>query len=63
MDKPAELRSNNQLPDKQKFAGTFRLLSRISYWIHLILGSISGITLLLVVFSRSATNSGTGALV
>ncbi|MDJ0569960.1 MAG: DUF3611 family protein [Pleurocapsa sp. MO_192.B19] len=60
MDKPAELRSNNQLPDKQKFACTFRLLSRISYWIHLILGSISGITLLLVVFSRSATNSGTG---
>ena len=48
------------LPSKNKFARTFRILSRISYWIHLILGTISGVTLLLVVFSRSATNSGTG---
>ena len=48
------------LPDKNKFARTFRLLSRISYWVHLILGAISGVTLLLVIFSRSATNSGTG---
>ena len=51
-------RSN--LPDKNKFARTFRILSRISYWIHLILGAISAVTLILVVFSRSATNSGTG---
>ena len=48
------------LPDKNKFARTFRILSRISYWIHLILGVISGVTLILVVFSRSAVNSGTG---
>lgn len=48
------------LPSKNKFARTFRILSRISYWIHLILGTISGVTLLLVVFGRSATNSGTG---
>jgi uncharacterized membrane protein YidH (DUF202 family) len=42
----------SQLPSKGKFASTFRLLSRISYWIHLILGTISGVTLLLVIFSR-----------
>lgn len=50
----------SKLPDKSKFANTFRILSRISYWIHILLGSISGITLLLVFFSRSATNNGTG---
>lgn len=47
----------NKLPDKRKFAKTFRLLSRISYWIHLILGVISGLTLLLVSFSRGTTES------
>ena len=52
--------TNNKLPNKQKFARTFRVLSRISYWIHLILGTISGVTLLLVGISRSATSSGTG---
>ena len=51
----------NRLPDKRKFAKTFRLLSRISYWIHLILGVVSGITLLLVFFSRSTTERGTTA--
>ena len=48
------------LPNKKKFARTFRILSRISYWVHLILGVLSGVTLLLVLFSRSATSSGTG---
>ena len=60
MHNSAESTPNNKLPNKQKFARTFRTLSRISYWIHLILGTISGVTLLLVFFSRSATNSGTG---
>jgi Protein of unknown function (DUF3611) len=52
--------ATSKLPDKSKFANTFRILSRISYWIHILLGSISGVTLLLVFFSRSATNNGTG---
>ncbi len=60
MYEPAELTPNNKLPNKQKFARIFRTLSRISYWIHLILGAISGVTLLLVFFSRGASNSGTG---
>lgn len=47
----------DRLPDKRKFAETFRTLSRISYWIHVILGVISGLTLLLVSFSRSTTES------
>lgn len=62
MYEPAESSKTEKLPSKQKFAGTFRLLSRISYWIHLILGALSGITLLLVTFSRTTTDeSRTGA--
>lgn len=53
------IKSSERLPSKRKFARTFRLLSRISYWIHLILGVLSGITLLLVSFSRSTTSGGT----
>ncbi|PSB06453.1 hypothetical protein C7B62_22810 [Pleurocapsa sp. CCALA 161] len=60
MDELVESTNNNQLPNKQKFARTLYTLGRISYWIHLVLGVISGLTLLLVVFSRNATNSGTG---
>ena len=40
------------LPSKQKFAGVFRLLGQISYWVHLILGATSAIILGLIVFSR-----------
>ncbi len=40
-------------PSKQEFAGTFRLLGRISFWIHLVLGLTAGIMLLLVIFSRN----------
>ena len=40
------------LPSKHKFAGVFRLLGQISYWIHLILGATSAIILGLIVFSR-----------
>ena len=56
MYEPAES-NQSKLPDKRKFAKTFRLISRISYWIHLILGVASGLTLLLVTFSRGATRS------
>lgn len=44
---------SSELPTKREFAGNFRAISRISYWIHLLLGTASGITLLLVLFSRS----------
>jgi Protein of unknown function (DUF3611) len=40
------------LPTKREFAGNLRIISRISYWIHLLLGIASGIGLLLVSFSR-----------
>lgn len=40
------------LPSKQTFAGVFRLLGQISYWVHLILGATSAIILGLIVFSR-----------
>ena len=57
MYEPLESTKNNNLPSKSKFARTFRILSRISYWIHLILGTISGVTLLLVILSRSINDS------
>lgn len=40
-------------PTKKEFAGTFRLLGRVSFWIHLLLGVVAGIMLLLVMFSRN----------
>ncbi|MEM6752160.1 MAG: DUF3611 family protein [Cyanobacteria bacterium P01_C01_bin.38] len=40
-------------PSKREFAGTFRLLGRISFWVHLLLGVVAGIILLLVIFSRN----------
>lgn len=57
MYEPLESNKTNQLPSKRKFADTFRLLSRISYWIHLILGVVSGIILLLVTFSRNTADN------
>lgn len=53
------LKSRSPVPSKQEFADRFRLLARISYWIHLLLGAVSGIILLLAMFSRgfSETNS------
>lgn len=43
---------SSNLPTKKKFAGNLRIVGQISYWIHLLLGAASGITLLLVAFSR-----------
>lgn len=40
------------LPNKTKFAGIFRILAQISYWLHLILGATSAVILGLIVFSR-----------
>ncbi len=57
MYEPTESDQSNHLPSKRKFAQTFRILSRISYWIHIILGAISGLTLLLVTFSRNTTEN------
>ena len=44
--------NSSNLPSKQKFAGIFRLLGQISYWVHLILGATSAIILGLIAFSR-----------
>ena len=43
---------SNSLPPKNKFANIFRLLGRISYWIHLVLGTTSAIILGIIIFSR-----------
>lgn len=43
----------SELPTKREFAGNLRIISRISYWVHLLLGTVSGIILLLAVFTRN----------
>lgn len=50
------------VPKKQEFADRFRLLARISYWIHLLLGAVSGIILLLVIFSRSFSETNSAVI-
>ena len=61
MYEPVESTKTNNLPSKRKFARTFRILSRISFWVHIILGTVSAVTLFLVIFSRgSNNNSGVG---
>jgi uncharacterized membrane protein YidH (DUF202 family) len=51
-------------PTKQRFAGTFRTVTRFSFWIQLVLGGISLIALLLAIFSRNLSvktdNAGIG---
>ena len=38
-------------------------MSRISYWVHLLLGATSGITLLLVTFSRNTTEENNSSAI
>ncbi|MDY6783094.1 MAG: DUF3611 family protein [Cyanobacteriota bacterium] len=45
--------SNSPSPTKREFSRTFRLLSRVSFWLHILLGGAAGITLFLVILSRS----------
>ena len=56
---PATILDLPNLPSKQKFAGVFRLLGQISYWIHLVLGATSAIILGLIVFSRRLGTTAT----
>lgn len=49
------LKSSLPVPTKQKFAATFRVVSRISFWVQLALGAVYGIALLLAMFSRNIT--------
>ena len=50
-----QLESYLHSPSKQQFASTFRVVSRFSFWIQLALGAVSGIVLLLAMFSRNVT--------
>lgn len=40
-------------PSKQEFAATFRVTSQISFWVQLVLGSVSTVALLFTSFSRN----------
>lgn len=50
-----KLESFSQPPTKQEFAATFRIAGRVSFWVQLVLGGISGIALLFASFSRNVT--------
>lgn len=42
-------------PTKQRFADAFRVVRRISFSVQLALGAVSGLALLLAIFSRNVT--------
>lgn len=42
-------------PTKRRFAAAFQIVRPISFWIQLALGAVSGLALLLAVFSRNLT--------
>ena len=46
-------------PTKQRFAATFRVVRRISFGVQLALGAVSGLALLLAIFSRNVTDQTT----
>lgn len=48
-----QLKTSLPVPTKQRFAATFRVVSRFSFWIQLALASTSGIALAFAIFSRS----------
>lgn len=48
-----QLDSYLSTPTKQKFAATFRIISRFGFWIQLGLGAISAIALLFAMVSRN----------
>jgi hypothetical protein len=51
----------SQTPSKQEFAVIFRLVSRISFWVQLVLGIVSSIAVLLACFSRNVTTGTSNA--
>ncbi len=61
---PNQLGSYLPPPTKQRFADTFRTVSRFSFWIQLVLGAIYVMSLLLAIFSRilivKTNNAGIG---
>ncbi|PIG93559.1 DUF3611 family protein [Gloeocapsopsis sp. IPPAS B-1203] len=46
-------------PTKQRFAATFRVVRRVSFWVQLGLGTVSSLALLLAIFSRNTTVQAT----
>lgn len=50
-----DLNSYLPAPTKQRFAATFRVVRRISFGVQLALGTVSGLALLLAIFSRNFT--------
>jgi Protein of unknown function (DUF3611) len=52
-------------PSRREFAETFRVAGRVSFWLQIALGAISGVALLFAMFSRSfsdeaGSNAGIG---
>ncbi|WP_414566465.1 MULTISPECIES: DUF3611 family protein [unclassified Anabaena] len=55
------LESISNTPSKQDFAIIFRLVSRISFWVQLLLGFLSGTAVLLACFSSNVSTQTSNA--
>jgi Protein of unknown function (DUF3611) len=58
MNQPKSL---SQPLNQPEFVAAFRFFSRFSFWIQLVLGGISGLTLLFAIFSRNMTETTNNA--
>ncbi|MGF1493808.1 MAG: DUF3611 family protein [Microcoleaceae cyanobacterium] len=56
-------RSSSSTPSKSQFAKVLGILSRVSFWVQLVLGIAAGITLLLVVISRNFSEANNNVLI
>lgn len=54
-----DLNSYLPAPTKQRFAATFHVVKRISFWVQLGLGTVSFLALLLAILSRNVTSQST----
>ncbi|MCM1984403.1 DUF3611 family protein [Lyngbya confervoides] len=51
-----------RVPTRQQFAPSFRQLSRLSFWLHLFLGCVSGTMLVIALLSQDAAPQAQTAL-
>ncbi|GAB4377494.1 MAG: DUF3611 family protein [Elainellaceae cyanobacterium] len=48
-------------PSRREFAETFRVAGRVSFWLQIVLGAVSGVALLFAIFSRSFSDESGNA--
>lgn len=53
----------NTVPSRKKFAGIFKALSRVSFWLHLALGGGAAVLLVVASLSRGFSDQANSALI